>query len=85
LLLSDGDDEHAGVLFLIGDAEDGYIGYNEVTMVDGGDTLIALYFRAPIAEFVDAYESGQDGVQVNGDDVFDILKSRDIKKAIRDL
>jgi len=84
-LASDGDEERAGVLFLIGDPEEGYIGYNEITMLDGGDTMLALYLRAPIADFLDVYGEGNDNVEVDGEEVFDILRSRDVRNAIRDL
>lgn len=85
MLSFDGDEDGAAIVYSL-DSDNGmFIGYNQVIIADRGDTLIFLFFLAPVEAFEEGYEQAQDGVQVDGDDVFNIISSRDLKKVIKDL
>ena len=85
LLVADGDEDGAAAIYSL-DGDGGmFIGYNEVIIADQGDTLIFLFFLAPVEAFEEGYGQAQEGVQVDGDDVFSIISNRDLENVIEDL
>jgi hypothetical protein len=85
MLAIEGDEEGAAAIYSL-DSDNGmFIGYNQVIIADGGDTLIFLFFLAPVEAFEEGYGQAQEGVQVDGDEVFNIISNRDVEDVIEDL
>jgi hypothetical protein len=85
-VVSEGDEESVATIFQMETTDGMYLGYNELIVADDGDTFIFLFFLVPVDNAEDGYAAAQDGaVEVDGEEVFDVLRDRDVTDAIEEI
>ncbi|MEJ7837924.1 MAG: hypothetical protein WKF81_03865 [Thermomicrobiales bacterium] len=77
----EGDADVAASLYYL---DSGFIGYNQVTLLDDGETLEFLFFLAPVDSFEEAFELAQEEIEIDGVTSFEVYSSAEVTEAVED-